>query len=87
MKAAFEIQDHAFGLTPGNIVDASLMQMDRAIGLIKSGDQDEGCRIAAETVTGFSLKSRAELINRRAQEILQMVPSGTHSSRLREILD
>lgn len=87
--AAFDAQEQAFNLAQGNVVDvvdAGLLRMDRAMCLMRNGDQDEGCRIAAETLDSFPVKSRTELIARRAQEILGTASHGAHSSELRELL-
>jgi transcriptional regulator with XRE-family HTH domain len=86
-KRAFDVQEQAFQLDQGNIVDKSLLQMDRAVYFIRSDDQDEGSRIAAHTLSGFPLKSRSELINRRAREILQLAPSAKYSSMLRDLVE
>lgn len=85
-EEAFEVQERAFNLDQGNVVDKSLLQMDRAMYHIRNGDQDEASRIAVHTLGSFALKSRAGLVLRRSQEVLRLAPSGAHSSELRNIL-
>jgi hypothetical protein len=86
-KQAFKVQERAFSLDgKANIVDNGLLQMDRAMYFIGSGNQDEGSRIAARTLNGFPLKSRSKLIMRRAHDILQLAPSGQYSSMLSDLL-
>jgi transcriptional regulator with XRE-family HTH domain len=86
-ERAFDVQEQAFRLDQGNVVDKSLLQMDRAMYFIRSGDPDEGVRIAVHTLNGFELKSRTELINRRAREILRLAPAGDYSSELSALLE
>lgn len=84
---ALEVHQRASGLVHSNVVDASLLQVDRATCLMTNGDEDEGCHLAAQALASFPLKSRAELIARRAEEVVRLAHTSAESSRLRRLLD
>lgn len=84
---ALEVQGRALSLGQGNIVDASLLQLDMATCLLARGQHDEGCHLAGETLTSFPVKSRIALVGKRAQEFMKLVPPGTAASELRGVLE
>jgi transcriptional regulator with XRE-family HTH domain len=84
---AFEVQQRALSLSQANVVDANLLRMDQAMCLMKNGDYDEGCALATRTLAAFPLKSRMELVARRAEDILHLAPPGAESGQLRDLLD
>lgn len=85
--AAFGVQQRTQSLSQANVVDANLLRMDQAVCLMKNGDYDEGCALATRTLEGFPLKSRMELVARRAEDVLHLAPPGAESGQLRDLLD
>jgi len=72
---ALSAQSDALMLYPPEIVgDPALIQLDRAICLVRLADIPEGCELAGTVLGNISAKGETEIIRRRARDVLACVP-------------
>jgi len=68
-------QSHALTLYPPEVIgDPALIQLDRAICLVRLADIPEGCQLAGKVLGNISAKQRTKIIRRRVGDVLACVP-------------
>jgi len=64
-------QSHALTLYPPEVIgDPALIQLDRAICLVRLADIPEGCQLAGKVLGNISAKQRTKIIRRRVGDVL-----------------
>jgi hypothetical protein len=72
---ALAAQSDALTLYPPDVVgDPALIQLDRAVCLVRLADIPEGCELAGTVLGHISAKCETEIIRRRARDVLAGVP-------------
>jgi hypothetical protein len=84
-KAAMTVQQRALELPDADVVDSSLVKLDQAMCLVHSGDLEEGCRLAGQSLLDLPPESRHGVTLFRAREVASMIES-THY-RLEPVVD
>lgn len=75
-RLALQAQDEALGLFPPNeILDPSLVRLDRAQVLIRAGDLTEGCRLGNEVLRGLPPGYQSPLLASWADDALRAIPA------------
>jgi hypothetical protein len=71
-------------LDPAEVVgDPALIQLDRAICVVRLADSLERCELAGTVLGNISAKRGTEIIRRRARDVLACVPRQHAESRSR----
>ncbi|MCK9922392.1 hypothetical protein MXD61_10970 [Frankia sp. AgPm24] len=74
-RLALDAQDRALDLFPATeILDPTLVRLDRAQALIRGGDVVGGCQFGIETLQGIPAEFRSQLIKSWADDALLAVP-------------
>lgn len=74
-EAAWEAQEQVLGLYPADIVgDPAIVQLDRALCLVRKSEIDAGCELAAETILKLPTEHRAKIFLRYGNRVLTAVP-------------
>ena len=72
---ALAAQSDALMLYPPDVVgDPALIQLDRAVCLVRLADIPGGCELAGTVLGHISAKCETEIIRRRARDVLAGVP-------------
>jgi hypothetical protein len=85
---ALEAQPRALAMYPPDVVgDPTLIHLDRALCLVRSGQVDEGCALAGSTLVALPAEHRGRIFLRRGEAVLRAVPAARSSAAVREYAD
>jgi len=75
-EEAWFVHDEALALYPDDVVgDPALIQLDRAVSLVRGCQVAAGCELATRTLIDLPLLHRTKLFLRAAQGVLAVVPA------------
>jgi hypothetical protein len=87
-QLALEAQDVALALfPPEEILDPTLLRLDRAQALIRAGDVTEGCRLGSGVLAGLPAEYSSPLVTSWTNDAILMIPEHTVSPEAREFID
>lgn len=76
-RRAAEHQVRAHELSDHDATHSTLVTVDQAACLVRSGEIAEGCRVAARAISGCNEQARGGIVLNRVRDVATLVPAGS----------